>query len=249
MMRRRCLGILTGLFLAGCSGSEEVPAPALAKEEVSSKAEQLANLKALQEEAESLKAGPEPPPREPHLTRRTGETDQQLFLRIQQAMRQARKLALNEDPEQALSYYRDCLAALEALPAGFNPEIVARRQVTCREQLEVLAHQLAVQEKKLALETAPEEAAETASSNEMPALMGGMPAPLEGQQALFLQTVKQVQTARRLEEQGRLRPALHEYEEALKKMKKMAPQLQHGDGGPDDDVRDAIRRLKRKLKK
>lgn len=81
------------------------------------------------------------------------------------------------------------------------------------------------------------------------ALMSGVPAPMEGEQALFLKTVRQVQNARKYEEQGRLRPALAEYEEALKNMKKMAPQLKHGDGGPDDDVRDAIRRLKGKVKK
>ncbi len=185
----------------------------------------------------------------PDLSRQEGETDQALYLRIQQTMREGRKLVLNNEWEKAYFYYTVALTALEALPPGFNTEIVATRRQTCREQLQLIYRQAAYQKEKADSETTSEEETATASSKTTPGLMSGMPAPMEGEQALFLKTVRQVQNARKYEEQGRLRPALAEYEAALKNMMKMAPELKHGDGGPDDDVRDAIRRLKRKVKK
>jgi len=176
------------------------------------------------------------------------------YLAIQQAMGEARDLDFDGEDEMAIRHYRACVVALDQLPEGFNVDIVASRRRNIVVEMAKLktavkaalkAEKTAKLEKQLGVEPEKEASAE---GQEIPSLMSGMTAPMEGEQALFLDTINQVRTARRLQEQGRLKPALYEYEEALKKMKKMNPKLKHGDGGPDDEVRDSIRTIKRQLK-
>lgn len=245
------------LLLLGCSGAsdEAVEAVEASPPAPQTRAEQLARLKILAEQSAAMEEAAASQPRlGPDLRRREGEADQDWYLRIFSAMRQARRLALRDDPQKALHHYAACLHALESLPPEFNRDIVALRQETCREQMGRLERQIAAKEGdgedgEGSKRAEPPPAAESSAPEVLPApLLGDFPAPTEGSRALFFETVEQVRTARRLEGQGRLRPALHEYEEALKKMKQLYPKLKHGDGGPDDEVRDAIRTIKRRMK-
>ncbi|MEM1057791.1 MAG: hypothetical protein AAGK14_00970 [Verrucomicrobiota bacterium] len=176
------------------------------------------------------------------------------FVRIQAAMKEARGLAFADEEAMAYRTYKACLRALDELPPDFNRFVVASRRETCREQIRMLGAKIAreAQATNASAEGQPDEAQsppETApEAAAMTSLIPGFSAPNEGQQGLLLAAVQQVRTARRLQEEGRLKPALHEFQEALKKMERLDPKLKDGDGGPDDDVRRSIRELQRKLK-